>query len=237
MLTIACVLKTGGWCTADDVLHLRDGIRRHVTVPNNFYCLTNLNGGYPNGTPKFNSSGIVVRPLEHDLPGWWSKIELFRLPGPLLYFDLDTVLTGNIDALCEQVLELGDKVLMLRGFRRKDVASGIMGWSGDMSWVTDMFIHALCMGDHFDETNCLRKGATKRPLKGDQDWLLELFWLKDIPGYFAQDVFPGIYSYKNHLQGKDLPDDARIVCFHGRPRPADVNPVPEWLIGAQRQRC
>ena len=29
-------------------------------------------------------------------------------------------------------------------------------------------------------------------------------------------------SYKYHC-GDGLPDDARVVCFHGRPKPADVS--------------
>ncbi len=35
-----------------------------------------------------------------DVPTWWGKVELFShpVPGRLLFFDLDTVIAGNIDA-------------------------------------------------------------------------------------------------------------------------------------------
>jgi hypothetical protein len=36
-----------------------------------------------------------------------------------------------------------------------------------------------------------------------------------------QDVAGGIYSYKAHCS-RGVPADARVICFHGKPRPWDV---------------
>ncbi len=43
--------------------------------------------------------GVERIPLQHDWPGWWAKIELFRpeLPGDFLYTDLDNVILGELD--------------------------------------------------------------------------------------------------------------------------------------------
>ena len=39
-----------------------------------------------------------------------------------------------------------------------------------------------------------------------------------------QDMFPGqLVSYKKHVRGGPLPEGARLVSFHGRPDPEDVD--------------
>ena len=45
--------------------------------------------------------GVETIPLQHDWPGWFAKFELFRpdIEGDLLYFDIDTVITGDLKQL------------------------------------------------------------------------------------------------------------------------------------------
>ena len=39
-----------------------------------------------------------------------------------------------------------------------------------------------------------------------------------------QDMFPGqLVSYKKHVRGGPLPEGARLVSFHGKPDPEDVD--------------
>ena len=39
-----------------------------------------------------------------------------------------------------------------------------------------------------------------------------------------QDMFPGqLVSYKKHVRGGPLPEEARLVSFHGKPDPEDVD--------------
>jgi hypothetical protein len=64
--------------------------------PVNFLCLTNDQ----DAIAEFNWT-----PLKYDLPGWWSKLELFRedLPamGKILYLDLDVFLVDSINELLD----------------------------------------------------------------------------------------------------------------------------------------
>ena len=64
---------------------------------------------------------------------------------------------------------------------------------------------------------------------GDQKFLEEVL-LKNCCVW--QDEFPNqIFSYKIHCKG-ELPENAKIVCFHGRPRPKQVEERHKWIEDA-----
>jgi hypothetical protein len=44
---------------------------------------------------------------------------------------------------------------------------------------------------------------------------------------FVNDEFAGIKSYKLHCL-HSLPPESRIVCFHGKPRPNEVQ--HDWMV-------
>ena len=96
-MIVACVLRSGGIYSPEWVRKLRDGVARQFTVPHRFVCLSDV-----------DVSAICERiPLVEDWPGWWSKIELFRsglFDDTVLYFDLDTVPVGSLDAMTPQAL-------------------------------------------------------------------------------------------------------------------------------------
>jgi hypothetical protein len=75
--------------------------------------------------------------------------------------------------------------------------------------------------------------------RGDGEWLRQYLERVHFPVTMAQDVMPGIVSYKRDVLGRNTPPDgARIVCFHGRPRPHEMaDPKPPWMGGAWRGRA
>lgn len=228
-MTIVCVLRCGGAYDLDYVLHLRRSVRAHSSdLKHNFVCLTDLNGGHPNAVPaRMIVEGVSPKSLLSDWPLWWAKMEAFRIPGPALYFDLDTVIVGSIDPLVEAVTRMGvDDFLMLRAFRDGNWASGIMGWAGDFSWLTKLF---SSLDPRFNGSNASIPARDGRQMfRGDQEWIRRQLAWRATTIIAAQDVCSGLYSYKHHCR-KTLPPDTKIVCFHGRPRPADVQPCPSWL--------
>ena len=110
-LHVVC-LKWGTKYPPDHVNRLFSMVRRNLTVDFTFHCLTEDAVGL--------DSDIHHLPLEtSDLKGWWYKLSLFRkeffnLEGNILYFDLDVVITGNIDFLATMP---GD-FLICRGWSR-----------------------------------------------------------------------------------------------------------------------
>lgn len=223
MLTVALVYKSGGDFTADDVACLATDIpgamfdpETRKTIAHQVVCLTDR----PD-----DAAGFVDRtvPLAHDWPCWWGKMELFKRPGPLLYLDLDTIITGSLAPLAKAVLALSDdQILMLRGFYRDDPCSGIMGWNADLHWLYRGFANEKSI-EWVNQTHGVGAWIDgKTHFAGDQDYIRAAIYRK-MSIRLAQDACPGLYSYKVHIQPTGtVPDDARAVIFHGLPRPSEV---------------
>ena len=216
MVTVVCVLKSCRDFGPEYVHILRDSVRRHwPDMRLRFACMTDI--------PKERFDGDVeVFPLLHNLPRWWSKMELFGPSaeakfGDRLYFDLDTAICGPLDEIVKQCREF----TILRDFYRpRGYGSGVMFIPrGFISNIWDAF-----MRDSYQIVGQMR---------GDQDFL-------EVAAPNAalwQDVCPGkFYSFKPapiFIDGKpatlaSLPKGASVVCFHGFPRPAET-PPDNWI--------
>ncbi len=204
-IAVLCVLKSGGDYDVTYVEKLRNMVARNVTIPYRFVCLTDM-----------PVSCCQTISLKDNLPGWWSKIELFR-PGlvsadRIIYFDLDTIIVGNID---EFLLEDGGFVALgnLHPFRKRNpFGSGMMAWDNNKKY---SFLYSKY-------NVILHKG-----FRGDQDYIKVMLDGDGKEITYWQKKHKGVYSYKyNCLNG--LPQDAKIVCFHGRPRPIGVKKV-KWI--------
>lgn len=196
VLTVACVLRWGGCYTTDYVERLRDGVSKHLQEKHNFICLSDV----------AVSCGRI--PLVHNWPGWWSKMELFKLLPPVLYFDLDTVITGDLSDIAAAAHE--HPLILLRDFyREKGFGSGMMAWATDQSAIYDKFAA--------DSQGIMgRLGG-----RGDQGFIEETVARSAVSLW--HDLLPGqVVSYKAHVRNKQFPADARVVCFHGKPRPHEV---------------
>lgn len=202
MVTIACVLKSGGDYTVGYVDALWKAVVKNSAYPINLVCLSNIKGEHQDIA------------LKDNLPGWWSKIELFKLKGPVVYLDLDTVIVGSIDPLIELACLCGeDEFFMLRALNpKRKRASGVMIWNGDWSWIHSEF-----------------KDKYIERIRWDQKYIELKLARREIKAKSIQDYITGIYSYKLHCKPKP-PEDARIILFHGRPRPHEVN----WLGWVKR---
>ena len=117
---------------------------------------------------------------------------------PCLYIDLDTLVIGNIDHMRTPV----DSLWMLRdAYRRYGGQSSIMLIPKD---VGDIWTNWIARPDHW-----------MKLFNGDQNYL------ERYPYKVLQLTYPGLYSYKVHCRN-GCPNDARIVFFHGQPKPHNV---------------
>jgi hypothetical protein len=156
--------------------------------------------------------GVKCTKLENNWPGWFSKMNLFSpsLKGDFLFMDLDTVIVGDI----EDILSV-NRLTLLRDFYRdgKKLAEGLGG--------------ALCFFPEAERAAVWEYWISNPPLamrlagfKGDMQ-IFEQFYRNTAARW--QDVVPGqIVSWKVNCKNDIVPPDARIVCFHGKPRPWDV---------------
>jgi hypothetical protein len=201
---IACVLRSGGAYKPEHVRRLQAQAAKFAPDVT-FVCLSDV-----------RVPGVMTWPLRHDWPGWWSKIELFRhsafgVGARVLYLDLDTTIVGDLRPL----LDRPEPFLALANFYVRagrqtvggELGSGLMQWTaGDMGHIYDRFavnpdgIMANCGG--YGDQLFIHNEAGERA-----------YW---------QDVVPdAVVSYKVHC-AKGVPESAKVVCYHGRPRPWEV---------------
>jgi len=166
---------------------------------------------------------------------WWYKIQLFNTQhhtGPLLYFDLDTVITGNIDWIWQLPT---DRFWAVKDFKilfrpnRVGINSSVM-WFDPAKWN-----HVYQQFDPVDAKN--------RKYHGDQDYINE----KIPPGqvsYFDQErvkswrwqLKDGGFDFKTrrYLQpdaGTIINDPVSLLIFHGDPKPHEIqdpNVLQHW---------
>lgn len=190
---IACVLKSGGDFHYDYVARLVDGIRNNLSSDMRIVCLSDV------------SVPCESVPLLFDWPGWWSKLELFRpdIEDDILYFDLDTVIVGDLTDIVSV-----KKLTMLSDFYvPQSPASGMMFIPNERK------IEIWRAWTKEPEAIMKRCGRC-----GDQMFLKERW--SEVDRW--QDILPGqVISYKVHAIN-ETPKDARVVCFHGKPRPHEV---------------
>lgn len=201
-MIVASVLKSGGEYNPGHVYNLRDMCKDFLPA-HEFVCLTDVH---------LNQCNTI--PLTDNWKGWWSKIELFKLHGPCLYFDLDTILVND----CTHIVDAAkDKYFVIlrdfyRGYTLTPIKPHAMG-SGMMYWKESLrFIYDLYRADAQDVT-------------GDQDFIEYAFKDKLDSVTFWQDICTGIVSYKAHDRHAGLQPTDSIVVFHGTPRPWEQNTI------------
>lgn len=207
--TVVCVLRGGGEYTPAHVVALHEGVRRHwpKRLPLCFRVLTDTVVG---------RSGIQEERLRYGWPGWWSKMELFRpeFSEDFLYLDLDTVVVGDLTDIL-----LTPQLTLLRDFYHRDMAAR-WNWMG--SGV--MLLPRVVRGMVWDRWMA-NPGRHIRGNRGDQDFLMTCWSTLLVQRW--QDVLPGqVISYKVHVRPANaVPPAARVVCYHGKPRPWQA-PLP-----------
>ncbi len=163
---------------------------------------------------KQNSRCRFVCITDHDIPGvetfrfqqpernYWTCLEVFGLDlGNVLSIGLDTIFTGPIDHFFEYRGSLG----MLHDPNKHGVSiNGVLRFPHRpdiwLNYVRD-------------------KERIKNRYKN------EMAYIASYAHDFLDDKYPGqILSYKKHVLLGVETKDARIVYFHGRPKPKDV----EW---------
>jgi hypothetical protein len=228
-LHVVC-LKSGTKYPADYANRLHRMVGRHLDVAHEFLCLTDDARGL--------DEGIRAAPLaQPDLGGTWNKLRFFD-PGlfppgcPVLYLDLDVVITGPLAPLLE--VPAGTSFVgqpdwnrpwfpQFNGsviFFRAGVHDGILA-----DFLAETSAGKLVRRNEWDATT---RGHDKavywrgwRRFGSDQEWIS--WHLRRRAGRPAAKFPRGrIVSYKTHAR-RGVPPGAAIVVFHGSPKPHEVD--------------
>jgi hypothetical protein len=216
---VVCV-KYGTKYGPDYVNKLFSMVKRHLSMPFTFYCITENKEGIENPLIKF------IEPPKN-LAGWWCKPYVLSkesgLVGPTLYLDLDIVIIRSIDKIFEY---RQSPLNIIQDFNRKfnpqldKFNSSVFTFNAP-----DLDIH----WQHFYQNVEVNQST----YPGDQDWMYSE--IKDVS--FFPDSWIRSYKWevKNRLllnmsDGKnnfddlpsDIPEDCSILVFHGDPKPHEI---------------
>lgn len=217
--TVMLVLRSGGDFRYRDAHLLADRIcqeyKRAEEQPPEIYCLSDTVAGLT------KHKNITFLPMENHWPGWWAKMNLFS-PAmeqyrPFLYLDLDTACIGLLDDVIPTEPNKGN-FIMLRDFHfHNRFASGVMWVPKNSEKVSSIW-----------QQWCVNPAKHIERFRGDQDFLKRA----TTPDLCWQDFTAGaIRSFKpgRQLWLKTLPEETKLVCFHGHPRIREAIEI-EWVL-------
>ena len=202
-----------------EILH--DMIVRNLAAgtEGRFICFTDDETPY--------APGIEKRPLHGGLKGWWNKLYLFKDGlfedgDRIVFFDLDTVIVSGLD----EIIKYDGEFAILEDFYRPGgFQSSVMMWTPNI--MTKIIWGALkrIIGRN-DDPQLIYNG-------GDQQLIEEAVALGQSKYVdIIQKLYPNCFvSYKVHATS-GIPQNAKVVVFHGNPRPHKVGGWVEkiWKI-------
>lgn len=229
--TIACI-KWGTLFGPEYVNRLYSGVRRNLDRPVRFLCMTERAEGLH---PDIELLDLPVEPFAEPMnaalavanrQGAMRKVSLFKpglipdLEGPVLGFDLDVVITGDLEPLWAMA---PGKICMRHDWTEK--RKGRPTGHGSV-FRYDPEAHGFLYDDlaaaPYAEVEAAR-GSEQRYTshKAMENGVFEYIpenWVVS----FKYDCNPFPWNY---LTAPRLPQGARVVCFHGRPK------MPQAVLG------
>jgi len=218
----SCVLHGNkyDWVYVD---RLHSMIQRHSSDPVEFHVFTESHRTVPDWM------------IRHDLtpwPGisgpkksWWYKMQMFdsqRIPGPMLYLDLDVIITKSLDWIWDLDPE---KFWTIRDFRRlwRPQFFGIN--SSLMFWDTRKYHDVWEKFSQEDLVQLIGK------YHGDQDYL-DVVIDKQHVGFVDENIIKSwrwevmnggldfrTRKYRNPDSPAQLDENTHLLVFHGSPKP------------------
>lgn len=209
MLKIYCVHKEAPDFGVDYVQRLFNGVSKHLPgVP--FVCISDC------PTP----TGVEWQYLKWNWPGWWSKLSLCdpAIEGDILYMDLDSVVVGDLS----DIASVGKLAMLTDFYYPRRLNSSLMylpekdravAWK---AWIQDPQKHMELCGDYGDQ-RFFEYTFRNKPIRFQE------YCPGQIVSYKVDIRYP--HQHKREKGNGEIPEGTRLVCFHGKPRPRDLN----WL--------
>ena len=207
-------MKWGNKYTSIDVNTLYSMVKRNLTIPFRFICLTDDKKNIRKQIECFEIPKISVPKSKEGSP--WRKLALFTktindIKGKTLFLDLDIVIIDNIDCF----FDFSDKLTIIENWTQKGKNIG------------NSSVYCFEFGKYPDLFEYFNNNSEKitKEFKNEQIFLSK--YLKDI------DFWPENWctSFKRHCIPRNLlrffltpkkPLHTKIIVFHGRPKPIEA---------------
>ena len=240
MINVCCVFY-GNKYSSDYVQYLYNMIQRHLTIPHQFYCFTDHKNLFDT---------VYGNIIYKDLPltgykGWWNKLQLFNpeigLEGVNLYFDLDIVITKNIDCFATWGDDKSFSILTDFEPKLKEYNSSIMKWNNDTASIIwkeyiDKYFSILHLNHSDERAKILWQQYGKQTrFFSDQEVISKVMYNRP-----ELKLFPDEWTFSAKWYDRNNPRfdkskqtfeekiDSKIAVFHGKPDPHELS--QKWII-------
>lgn len=229
-VTIIC-MKWGTLYGADYVNVLYNAVADNLTRPFQFVCLTD------------DETGILPQVLCHPIPdmgfaegefgfGGWPKLAVFKrdffgLTGRALFVDLDTVIVGDITPM----FDVPGGLVLIREWRRFNEYFKPRKIRG----MSSVFAFDLGGEPEILETYLADPAAARASVRHEQAWLTKVardmrFWPEEWVISFKRNLL-ALPLLNRFVPPSEPGPQARVLAFHGVPRPIDVVPDADQRWG------
>ena len=214
-------LKHGSKYSHKYVNTLYSMVKRNLTIPHKFVCLTD--------DPKGIDKDIKILPLPKELTGWWCKPYMYSADLPLafdstiLYMDLDVVISGNLNKLFEYET---NNWCVIRDFTRamqpkweKYNSSVVRFKLGELRHVWEDFIKdpKKIIQSHFGDQDWLWTSAKGTAKTWPDEWIQSWKW--EIRKDRSLASGPRHNRKFSKVEEVEPPSQCCICVFHGDPNP------------------
>jgi len=220
----ACVIHGSAynWTYVDRLYNM---LSRHITPGIKLHVYTESDRPVPDYMIKHE---LIDWKISQPKRAWWYKMQLFdpaHHTGPLLYFDLDTVIVRNIDWIWQQPTAYFWAVRDFKYLWRP--ASTVIN-SSVMWWDTARYAYIWHEFLQHNLSNVMHQ------YHGDQDYISaaiaenqrRMFDIDQIQSWRWQCVDGGYnFSKRRHRtpgSGACVPHSASVLIFHGNPKPDQI---------------
>jgi len=199
-VAVTCIFW-GNKFSLDYVYNLKAAVERNTTIPHKFICFSDRK--IPN---------VETRILKPGYEGWWNKLQLFdaanKVSDRVVYLDLDTIITGNIDWLLKDrswfmgIEDVG-AVNAHQPHLKNKLQTGVMAWDFEPN-------------SHIWNTFVLSYDSVVDTYRGDGEYLSSVTnpYHRTLLQHKYSDA---LKSYKYDVYPNKLKKETSIVVFHGRP--------------------
>lgn len=204
------------------VNRLHSMVKRHLARPHRFVCFTDDPAGLDPGVEHFPMPS--AGPADAHAVHGWRKLAMFApalgdLTGATLFLDLDVVIVGALDPFFDyqpgEVCIIRDyRPVRIRGDRFVGNTSVFRFNAGQHPQVLEEFTR------DFD--------AIRRRVRNEQEYVSHWFHARRSLHYWPEEWCPSFkhdcvaWGPASYFSTPQLPQGARIVVFHGLPKPEDA---------------
>ncbi|TWT55581.1 hypothetical protein KOR42_27080 [Thalassoglobus neptunius] len=192
-------------------------VQRHLTLPHNFYCFTNNELDLDPGIKKLPLPADDL--TEGTTTGAWNKVYNFRpkldgITGQVLFLDLDILIIDNIDCF----FDYGEGFCVIKE------------WTDPNQLIGNTSVYRFEAGGHAEvyEYFMANRQQIQSEFRREQAYvtgkLREIgsvtFWPQEWCVSYKHDcIAPWPWNW---FQAPKIPSEAKIIAFHGRPKPEEA---------------